>query len=152
MVHRNVHGIELESSPQAVFLHLVDPALRRDWNGVVDGWEQLTPGEVAAGTRFREVVRDRGVRTEAEVEVIRCEPGRLLEERIIADGFTSIRAFSLQERPGGTRLEVRMETEYTKPLNRMFGRLVTRHAQEQTESDLAQLRARLDGGPQPIPF
>jgi uncharacterized protein YndB with AHSA1/START domain len=150
MVHRNVHGIELQASPDEVFFHLVVPDRRRDWNHAVAVFEQLTSGEVGPGTRFREVVDDEGVRTEAVVEVLRCEPGRLLEERVSADAQTCTRTFTLQERPGGTRLELRTETEYTSPAARLFGRLVTRHAQQQVESDLAELRARLDGEPQPV--
>ena len=151
MVHRNVHGIELEASPEEVFLHLVVPDRRRRWNRCLAAFEQTTPGEVGPGTRFREIVQDQGVRTEAVVEVLRCDRGRLLEERVSAEGHTCVRTFTLQERPGGTRLELRTETEYTSPVSRLFGRLVTRHAQQQVDSDLAELRARLEGEPQPAP-
>jgi uncharacterized protein YndB with AHSA1/START domain len=149
MVHRNVHGIELAASPEDVFLHLVMPDRRRDWNRSVADFQQLTGGEVAPGTRFREVVDDHGVRSEAVVEVLRCQPGRLLEERVTADARACTRTFTLQQRPGGTRLELRTQTEYNSPVSRLFGRLVTRQAQQQVESDLAGLRAQLDGGSQP---
>ena len=47
---------------------------------------------------------------------------------------------TLEEAGGGTRLTAVIETEFKKRLLRMMAGVVTRHAQQRLESDLAELK------------
>ena len=57
------------------------------------------------------------------------------------DGVEATSSQTLEEvGGGGTRLIALIETEYTKRLLRMMAGVVTRHAQQRLESDLAELK------------
>ena len=103
--------------------------------------EPLTDGEPGVGTRYRDVFVDHGQRIELEAEVVRYEPPRYLEvslrgRRRRGDEQPEARG----GRRRGTRLTALIETEYTKRLLRMMAGVVTRHAQQRLESDLAELK------------
>ena len=108
--------------------------------GALQESEPLTDGEPGAGTRYRDVFVDHGQRIELEAEVVRFEPPGYLEVRLRGDGVEATSSQRLDEIGGGTRLTALIETEYTKRLLRMMAGVVTRHAQQRLESDLAELR------------
>jgi len=67
--------------------------------------EKATPGEVAVGTRFREVVRMLpGIQGEIRSIVTRCEPDRALEEDFAGAGMRGHLAYEFVVEGGGTRL------------------------------------------------
>jgi hypothetical protein len=102
--------------------------------------EPLTEGEPGVGTRYRDVFVDHGQRIELEAEVVRYEPPGYLEVSLRGDGVEATSSQTLDETSEGTRLTAVIETEYTKRLLRMMAGVVTRHAQQRLESDLAELK------------
>jgi hypothetical protein len=108
--------------------------------GALTESESLTDGEPGVGTRYRDVFVDHGQRIELEAEVIRYEPPAYLEVGLRGDGVAATSSQTLEEIPDGTRLTAVIETEYTKRLLRMMAGVVTRHAQQRLESDLAELK------------
>jgi len=109
--------------------------------GALQESEPLTDGEPGAGTRYRDVFVDHGQRIELEAEVVRFEPPGYLEVSLRGDGVEATSSQRLEEIDGGgTRLTALIETEYTKRLLRMMAGVVTRHAQQRLESDLAELK------------
>jgi hypothetical protein len=102
--------------------------------------EPLTEGEPGVGTRYRDVFVDHGQRIELEAEVVRYEPPRYLQVGLRGDGVEATSSQALEEADGGTRLTAVIETRYTKRLLRMMAGVVTRHAQQRLESDLAELK------------
>jgi hypothetical protein len=103
--------------------------------GALQDSEPLTDGEPGVGTRYRDVFVDHGQRIELEAEVVRYEPPGYLEVSLRGDGVQMLEAIG-----DGTRLTAVIETEYTKRFLRMMAGVVTRHAQQRLESDLAELK------------
>lgn len=108
--------------------------------GALQESEPLTDGEPGVGTRYRDVFVDHGQRIELEAEVVRYEPPQYLQVSLRGDGVQATSSQMLEEVEGGTRLTASIETEYTKRLLRMMAGVVTRHAQQRLESDLAELK------------
>ncbi len=71
-------------------------------------YEQLTPGPVVAGTRFREVMSAGGQRIEMIREVTEHEPGRRFAWRSVSDGATEYGG-GFTAVPLGDRTELRYE-------------------------------------------
>ena len=114
--------------------------------GALTESEPLTDGEPGLGTRYRDVFVDHGQRIELEAEVVGYEPPRYLEVSLRGDGVAATSSQTLEEAGDGTRLTAVIETEYTKRLLRMMAGVVTRHAQQRLESDLAQLKRIVESG------
>ena len=119
---------------------MVESTKRLEWMGALQESEPLTDGEPGAGTRYRDVFVDHGQRIELEAEIVRYEPPSYLEVSLQGDGVEATSSQRLEEIDGGTRLTALIETEYTKRLLRMMAGVVTRHAQQRLESDLAELK------------
>jgi len=58
------HGIEIESSPEEVFLWIKDPERAKEWMTSVSEGEMLSGTPNTVGSTFREVVRDQNGETE----------------------------------------------------------------------------------------
>ena len=119
---------------------MVESARRLEWMGALQESEPLTDGEPGVGTRYRDVFVDHGQRIELEAEVVRYEPPGYLEVSLRGDGVEATSSQTLEGAGGGTRLTAVIETDYTKRLLRMMAGVVTRHAQQRLESDLAELK------------
>ncbi len=73
----------IERPPAEVFAYLADPRNLHDWQGTAEV-EQLTPGPIAAGTRFRELRRMLGRRIESVTEIVDYQPDRRFGIRVIS--------------------------------------------------------------------
>jgi uncharacterized protein YndB with AHSA1/START domain len=112
--------------------------------GVLKESEQLTEGAPKVGTRWRDVFEDHGQRVELEAELVEYEPNRRLRLRLGNRSFGSTSIQEVEEADGRTRVSIVMETEYRTFAARLAGGLVTRHAQQQLEADLARLAELLE--------
>jgi hypothetical protein len=101
----------------------------------------LTEGGARVGARSREVVEERGQRSELETEITSHVPNEALQARITSKGFVTLSTYRLQEEGGGlTRLTSALESRYTMLLPRLIAPLVTRQAQKKLEADLDRLK------------
>ena len=129
-----------------MFPYLVEGEKRLEWMAVLTESEQLTEGVPKVGSRWRDVFEDRGQRVELEAELVEYEPNRRLRVRLGNRSFHSTSTQELAEGEGWTRVSTMIETEYKTLAARLAGRLVTRHAQQQLEADLASLKDLLERG------
>ena len=129
-----------------MFPYLVEGEKRLEWMGVLTESEQLTDGAAKVGSRWRDVFEDRGQRVELEAELVEYEPNRRLRVRLGNRSFHSTSTQELAEGDGWTRVSTVIETEYKTLAARLAGRLVTRHAQQHLEADLASLKELLERG------
>ena len=127
-----------------MFPYLVESEKRLEWMGVLTESEQLTEGAPEVGSRWRDVFEDHGQRVELEAELIEYEPNRRLRLRLGNRSFHSTSTQELAEGDGWTRVSTVIETEYKTMAARLAGRLVTRHAQQRLEADLANLKELLE--------
>jgi uncharacterized protein YndB with AHSA1/START domain len=96
------HSIEIGRAPEDVFAYLVDPSKLASWQDAEE-IEQLTPGPVGSGTRFREVHMALGRRRVQVTEVVTFEPARRFEIRVI-DGVPVDGRWDFDATDRGTRL------------------------------------------------
>lgn len=71
-------SVVIERPAADVFAYVSDPANERHWHTDVVEGDQISPGPVAVGTRFRWVMNFMGKR-ETSMRVTRYEPGTLIE-------------------------------------------------------------------------
>ncbi len=112
--------------------------------GALTSSEQVDAGEVALGTRFRDVFEDSGQRIELDAEVVEFEPSRRVAIRLRSRHFESTVRQELAEYDGRTRVATQIETEYKSRLARTMGRVVTRRAQRRLDEDLRRLKALVE--------
>ena len=139
-MHRNAHTVEIERPAAAIFPYLVSADERLRWMGVLVASEQLTEGPPALGSRFRDVFEDQGHRIRVEAEIVAWEPNRRLATRLRGSAFEATATTRLDERDGLTRLATEIETDYQSLAVRLMAGVVTRHAQNRLEADLAALK------------
>jgi uncharacterized protein YndB with AHSA1/START domain len=108
--------VELETRigrpPDEVFAYLADPANLHDWQGTAEV-EQLTPGPIAAGTRFRELHRMLGRRIESVTEIVDYQPDRRFAIRVISGPLPIDGRWDLE--PDGTGTLLRFSAEGVGP-------------------------------------
>ena len=94
--------MDIARPPEAVFAYMTDPAKLGTWQDAEEV-EQLTPGPVGVGTRFREVHKALGRRRTEITEVTAFEPGRVFGIRVV-EGPPVDGRWEYEARDGGTRL------------------------------------------------
>lgn len=96
------HSLVIRRPPADVFAFVADPSRLPRWQATVNV-EQLTPGPVGPGTRFREEQAALGRRRTQITEVVAHEPGRRFEIRVV-DGPPVDGRWDFEAADGGTRL------------------------------------------------
>jgi carbon monoxide dehydrogenase subunit G len=67
-------GTLIDRPVKDVFAFITNPANMSKWNSAVVSMEQITPGAVGVGTKFKNIGEMMGRRIEGEMEVIAFEP------------------------------------------------------------------------------
>ena len=67
-------GVLIDKPVQEVFTFITNPATMSKWNAAVVSLEQITPGAVGVGTKFKSVGEMLGRRIEGEMQVVAFEP------------------------------------------------------------------------------
>jgi uncharacterized protein YndB with AHSA1/START domain len=124
--------VEVARPVHEVFAYVTDPANLPEWQET-ERVEQLTPGAVAAGTRFREVHQVLGRRLESISEVSAYEPERRFDLRIVSLPARVADRWTFEAIPGGTRVhfmtEGRARTPF-RPVERMLAGVLERRRRE----------------------
>src|SRR3954463_1720837 len=102
LVIRVSDTVEIERAPEDVFAYVTDPAKLGTWQDAEEV-EQLTPGPVGVGTRFREVHKVMGRRRTEITEVTEFQVGRRFGIRVV-EGPPVDGRWDYEARDGGTRL------------------------------------------------
>ena len=134
--------VDVRRPVDEVFAYLTDPANLAEWQQT-DGVEQLTPGAVGAGTRFREVRTLLGRRLETLSEVSVFEP----EERFAVDVSSAPARVTDRWRfepiPEGTRVHFSTEGRARAPL-RPLERLLADILERRRRGHHARLKRALE--------
>lgn len=99
-VSTNIH---IDRSPEEVWSFLMDPANDPLWQQNVVLAEQLSPGPVGLGSKFRKTVRWLGVRTVLETEVGEFQPPAHCSVVFTGGPISGSSSYSLEAVDGGTR-------------------------------------------------
>jgi hypothetical protein len=138
--------VEIDADPGSVIAFIADPANGPRWMVALEVSIQLTPGPIAAGTRFREVQIAAGQRIETICEVVALEPGRRYAWKSVSAGDTDYGG-SYTAEPDGKGTRLRYEGWATTR-----GRLASREAawgrqaQREAEAELARIKMAIENG------
>ena len=113
MIHVS-HSIDIRRSPEDVFAYVTDPANLHTWQDAEE-IEQLTPGPVRPGTRFREVHKALGRRRTEITEVVLFDHGRRFGIRVV-DGPPVDGRWDFEAIDGGTRVTMTPQPRLPGPL------------------------------------
>jgi len=95
--------IDIDRSPDEVFAFVTNPDNLGKWQNAVEV-EQLTPGPVGQGTRFREVHQVMGRRNEQVTEFTAFEPGKRLDVAIVEGPVPVNGRWDFESTANGTHL------------------------------------------------
>jgi uncharacterized protein YndB with AHSA1/START domain len=115
--------IDIARSPEAVFAYMTDPAKLGTWQDAEEV-EQLAPGPVGAGTRFREIHRALGRRRVEITEIVVFEPGRRFDIRVV-EGPPIDARWDYEPHSTGTRLTFTPTVRLPTPLAPLVAFLTT---------------------------
>jgi len=107
------HTIDIRRTPDDVFAYVTDPAKLHTWQDAEEV-EQLTPGPVRPGTRFREVHKALGRRRTEITEVVLFDHGRRFDIRVVGPPVDGRWDFEAIE--GGTRVTMTPQPRVPAPL------------------------------------
>jgi hypothetical protein len=137
-------SIEIAAEPAAVVAFIAEPANGTTWMVALEEYVQITPGPVAVGTRFREVMSAGGQRIEMICEVVAHEPARQFAWKSVSEGPTDYGgSFTAEPRDGGTLLRYEGWATTRGALaarEEAWGR----QAQREAEAELARIKAAVE--------
>jgi uncharacterized protein YndB with AHSA1/START domain len=134
--------VEIARPTAEVFAYLTDPAKLQEWQGTTEV-EQLTPGPVREGTRFREVHERMGRRIESVTEVTSYDLDRHFAVSI-AEGPVPIDGeWDLDPSEIGTRVDFHATGRLKGPL-RLLSPLIARAVRRQMSKDHERLKQVLE--------
>ncbi|MBB3084373.1 SRPBCC family protein [Geodermatophilus sabuli] len=140
------HDVVIPSPPDAVFEYLADPGNPPRWDSSIVSVEQVGPGPVTVGTRWRGTSKVMGRRFEWTTEVTEAERPTRLASRSVEGALAFSVSYDLRAEAGGTHLRYRLEAE--SGLGGAFGRLadpVVQRAQSRAvRAGLRRLAEQLD--------
>jgi hypothetical protein len=136
-------SVDIAQPLKEVFAFVGDPANDALWGSALVEVEQVTPGPLAVGTRFRYVVRFAGRQFETVREVTEYDPNHRLANKTISGPikFEGARVFEAIE--GGTRVTLTgggRSTGFFGPAEP----LVLRAAKRALHNDLISLKRLLE--------
>jgi hypothetical protein len=134
--------IEIARPTSEVFSYLTDPAKLQEWQGTAEV-EQLTPGPVREGTRFREVHERMGRRIESVTEVTGYDLDRHFAVSIVEGPMPIDGEWDLDPSAVGTRVDFRATGRLSGAL-RLLSPLVTRAVRRQMRKDHERLKRVLE--------
>ena len=139
--------IEIAAAPDEVFQYLIEPDQVVKWIHGVTKIEPLTEGEHQVGGRARvTVIDDGGNEFVIEDEVLKSEPGQLLELQMTSDMFEIISSYDLHTHGSTTHISHTMWADY-KGFVRIFAPFAGGAAQQQMADDLARLKQLIEADP-----
>ncbi len=146
---RLVASIDIAQPVGRVFAWVSEPEKIKSWVSWMVDVRDLTPGRTGPGARQVWVMEDRNngnQRMDIESEVVRYEPGRLLESRLNSpEGFTGEVRYELEPVDAHrTRLTYRANYQFEHWLARLLEPIISRSAQQKLEDDLARLKQQAE--------
>jgi Polyketide cyclase / dehydrase and lipid transport len=96
--------VVIDCSPEIVFSFACDPFNDGRWLTNVGNTQQLTPGPIALGSRYRQFPFFLGVPVEVEWEVIEFVANRRIRARSVAGAFAFLRGYDCEPVGPATRI------------------------------------------------
>jgi hypothetical protein len=126
----------------AVAAYVMDHANDTAWIGGISASELLRDPPIRVGSRVRRLASFMGRRIEYVNEVVRLEPGELLEMRSVRSPFPMEVTYVFDDAPGGTRVSIRVAGEPSR-WYRVAGPVLAAGVRRSVAGDLRRLEALL---------
>ena len=139
------HELTIARPPAEVFGFLSDLTNLPRWQSSVKEISAEGEGELAVGSRFREVREFMGKKIESTLEVTALDPAGEFSIRVIAGPIPFTVRHLIEPAGEGTRLQVLGEGEPGGFL-KLGGGLVGRAVKRQSQSDFSRLKTLLEQG------
>ncbi len=136
-------SIEIAAPPGEVFPFLVEPDRLRRWVGGFVESRPLTSGKIGVGSRSIDVFTERGREIRMETEILKFEPGRVLEVAIVMPGMKAVSAYRLTG--GASTVVTHTQIVTLGGLMRLMTPFVGSSLRRRLAADLARLKSAVEG-------
>lgn len=138
------NAINIDRQPADVYAYLADLEHTPEWNWAITSSQQVTPGPIAVGTRYRQTrsVPRPGVEM---LEITGLEPPRRIDVHGKIGPFDARLSYELASSGSGTRLTNTAELDPPLPLGPV-GNVVGGRIKASVAENLGVLKTILEGG------
>ena len=136
-------GTLVDKPIQDVFAFVADPNNMSKWNSAVVSLEQITPGEVGVGTKFKSAGEVMGRRIEGEMQVTAYEPDTKCGFQVQAGPMQVNITLSFKTVGTGTKISLNAQGNPAGVFKLAEGVMVGR-VKSMMEENLARLKAQLE--------
>jgi uncharacterized protein YndB with AHSA1/START domain len=137
-------SITINRPAEEVFAYVMDIGNLAKWNEAAGQGEQTSQGPVGVGTTYRGVSDFMGREMEWTSEVTEYEPNRKVAQKMNLGPTVMAMSWLVEPVGGGSKFTVRSEGEMGG-LAKLAGPLLDRTMKKQMDSNLAKLKALLEG-------
>ncbi|HSM70325.1 MAG TPA: SRPBCC family protein [Anaerolineales bacterium] len=138
-------GTLVDRPQKEVFDFVADPSNMSKWNSAVVSLEQITPGEVGVGTKFKSVGEMMGRRIEGQMQVTAYEPDTKCGFQVNAGPLQVNMTVSFKTVGTGTKISLHAEGNPAGFFKIAEG-LMTGRVKSMMEENLARLKSVLEKG------
>ena len=139
-------SVSVGRPPAEVFPWLVDADKVPQWMTGLDVYEPLDAGELRVGSRIRQELTVSGYQLRFELEIARLEPPHAALLHFGGSGFDAANEYAVRAAGTGSDVTWVISGDTTSFKARLIAPMVQAKLQEKLATDLARLRALLDGG------
>jgi carbon monoxide dehydrogenase subunit G len=138
-------GTLIDRPIQDVFAFVANPNNMPKWNSAVASLEQITPGEVSVGSKFRSKAEMMGRKIEGEMQVIAYEPDTQCGFQVNAGPMQVNLLLSFKTVGSGTKISLKAQGNPAGFFKIAEG-MMTGRVKSMMEENLARLKSQLEKG------
>jgi uncharacterized protein YndB with AHSA1/START domain len=140
--------IEIDASPETVFGYLTETDLILQWMDGITKIEPLSEGEHRVGAKAEVTIEDaNGIKLVMQDEVLKSEPGQLLQVSLRSSGFAAVSTYDLHSHGQTTHLSHELQANYGG-LGRLFAPFFAGSATGKMNDDLSRLKELIERRPE----
>ncbi len=136
-------GTLIDKPVKDVFAFVADPNNMSKWNSAVVSLEQVTPGEVGVGTKFKSVGEMMGRRIEGEMQVVAYEPDTKCGFQVNAGPMQVTMIMTFKTVGTGTKISLNAQGNPAGFFKVAEG-MMTGRVKTMMEENLARLKSQLE--------
>jgi carbon monoxide dehydrogenase subunit G len=137
--------VSVDKPPAAVFPWLLDADKVPRWMTGLVAYEPLAPGPLRVGSRIRQELLVSGRQLRFELNVAELDAPRRAVLRFEGSGFKAANEYTVSEAGSGSRVTWVISGSLTSFKAKLIAPMVQTTLQQKLETDLARLRAVLEG-------
>ena len=138
-------GVLIDRPMKDVFAFVANPNNMSKWNSAVVSLEQVSPGDVGVGTKFKSVGEMMGRRIEGEMQVIAYEPDTKCGFQVNAGPMKMDLTLSFKTVGTGTKVSLNAQGN-PGGIFKLAEGVMTGQVKSMMEGNLARLKEQLEKG------